>query len=596
MHERTAALLGKRLKQKLWISTFHSLCVRILREEAHHLGYPNKFAIYDRGDQESAARSALREIRVPDKTLSPGDLVNRISRWKSAGVAAANAGESIENDLDFLAAAAYRRYQRHLKSRGALDFDDLLMLTRQLFIEFPDALQRQQARFDHVQIDEYQDTNGLQFAIIEALVKPHRCLCVVGDDDQSIYGWRGAEVRHILEFHRIFPGAKIVRLEDNYRSRAAILDVANRLVAHNPGRHEKQLRASRRGGNPVRFVAFPDEQVEAEHVIGEIQGLIEEFGVRAGDVAILFRTNEQPRLFEAELRRRKIRYLLIGGQSFYDRREIRDMLSYLKVLVRPDDEVSLLRIINTPNRGIGDATVEKLLARAVRDGVPLWQALPAALAAGELPARAGEGLAVLRDLLERFRGDFADSNDLGASFDRFIAAIGYQAEVERISADPQQALLRLAALQQLRDELRAYAQRAAKPSLEDFLEECVLGGRDEENDNDELSTANAIKLMTLHSAKGLEFPRVYLVGLEEGILPHRKSLEASEAAIAEERRLAYVGVTRAMDELTVTWCESRMKWGKRRPNILSRFVGEMRGRADDDRDAGQRTDAVSVAD
>ncbi|HXY35007.1 MAG TPA: UvrD-helicase domain-containing protein, partial [Planctomycetaceae bacterium] len=253
MQQRTAALgRAQRGAARPLVTTFHSLCVRILRQEATHLGYPLNFAIYDRSDQEAAARAALREIRVSDKTLRPGDLVQRISRWKSAGILPNRAGEFVETDLDMLAAAAYRRYQQAIKSRGGVDFDDLLLLTNRLFDEFPQALERHQRRFDHVQIDEYQDTNGTQFTLAEALVRPHRSLCVVGDDDQSIYGWRGAEVRHILEFQNIFPGTKIIRLEQNYRSNPAILELANRLAAHNPGRHAKRLEACRPAGSAVR--------------------------------------------------------------------------------------------------------------------------------------------------------------------------------------------------------------------------------------------------------------------------------------------------------------------------------------------------------
>jgi DNA helicase II / ATP-dependent DNA helicase PcrA len=582
MQQRTSALLGRRGPQRPIVATFHSLCVRILRHEAPLLGYPANFSIFDRNDQESAARAALREIRITDKTMKPGDLVNRISRWKTEGVLPQQATEFVENDLDFLAAAAYRRYQQAIKSRGAVDFDDLLLLTHRLFREFPEVLARHQGRFDHVQIDEYQDTNGIQFELAESLVRRHRSLCVVGDDDQSIYGWRGAEVRHILEFERIFPGAKVIRLEMNYRSNPAILELANRLVVHNPGRHEKRLQACRPVSGEVRFLPFKDEQTEAESIVQEIAALTETRGVAAGDIAILFRTNEQPRLFESELRRRRVRYILIGGQSFYDRREIRDMLAYLKVLARPADEMSLLRIINTPPRGIGDATLEKLTTRAVRAGKSIWDAIPDAQAAGELPPRALAGLEELRAVLTRFGRDAEEGTaPLPELFDRLLTEIDYRSEIGRLHDEPEQQLARMGALDQLREAIKIYAERAQSPSLAGFLDDSALLGRDEEPDNEEVASANAVKLMTLHSAKGLEFPRVYLVGLEEGLLPHRRSLEDEQNTIAEERRLAYVGVTRAMNDLTISWADSRMKWGKRRPSLVSRFVREMR-QADDE--------------
>ena len=580
MQQRTAALgRAQRGAARPLVTTFHSLCVRILRQEATHLGYPLNFAIYDRSDQEAAARAALREIRVSDKTLRPGDLVQRISRWKSAGILPNRAGEFVETDLDMLAAAAYRRYQQAIKSRGGVDFDDLLLLTNRLFDEFPQALERHQRRFDHVQIDEYQDTNGTQFALAEALVRPHRSLCVVGDDDQSIYGWRGAEVRHILEFQNIFPGTKIIRLEQNYRSNPAILELANRLAAHNPGRHAKRLEACRPAGSAVRFRGFEDEQAEAAAVVGEIAGLVEA-GTRPGDIAILFRTNEQPRLFEAELRRRRLRYVVIGGQSFFDRKEIRDLLAYLKVIARPDDEQSLLRIINTPPRGIGDAAVEKLMTTAVQSGRGLWNVIAEADAGSrpDISPKATAGLAELRNLVNRFRHDFeAASAPLPDLFQKLVEEVRYQAEIERLNSEPEQRLARLAAIEQLRDAIKIYAGRADSVSLGGFLEDCALAGRDEEQDDAERENSDVIRLMTLHSAKGLEFPRVYLVGLEEGLLPHRRSLEDPDSpSLPEERRLAYVGVTRAMNDLTITWAETRTKWGKRQPTIVSRFVAEMR--------------------
>ncbi|MGH7129849.1 MAG: ATP-dependent helicase, partial [Planctomycetaceae bacterium] len=322
MLERTAQLLGKRLRARPHVSTFHAFCARLLRQEVPRLGYPADFAIYDRGDQESTARTALRDIRLDDKTMRPADLLARISRWKMRGVPPKSAGEHVESDLDSLAAAAYRRYQTRLKACGAVDFDDLLLLTGQLFDEFPEVLARHQGRFDHVQIDEYQDTNAMQFALVESLVRTHKNLCVVGDDDQSIYGWRGAQVEHILSFQSHFPGAKVVRLEDNYRCTDKILSLANALVRHNRDRHPKTLVAHKTSAADVVIREFPDELTEAESVVREINFLVRQKNVPPGDVAILFRTNEQPRLFEAELRRAKLRYVLVGSQSFFDRREV----------------------------------------------------------------------------------------------------------------------------------------------------------------------------------------------------------------------------------------------------------------------------------
>ena len=335
MQQRSAELLGKRQPVKPEISTFHSLCVRILRRHANRLGYPEKFAIYDRGDQESIARQALREIQVAEALLRPGDLLYHISRWKSPGIRPDQAGAEAASDREHLAASAYRRYQSAIKAAGAVDFDDLLLCTEELFARFPDVRAAEAGRFSHLLVDEYQDTNGSQYRIVRALAGEHRNLCVVGDDDQSIYGWRGAEVAHILRFKTDWPDAKVVRLEDNYRSTEAILTLANRLIAYNSQRHDKTLRAARPGGEKPRILQAPDETAEAREVVEDIRRLLGRDGLEPRDFAILFRTNEQPRPFELELRRAKLPYVLVGGMSFYDRKEVRDVLAYLKVLAKP---------------------------------------------------------------------------------------------------------------------------------------------------------------------------------------------------------------------------------------------------------------------
>ncbi len=580
MQERMQAVLGRRLKTRPCISTFHAYCVRVLREEIEALGYPRQFVIYDRGDQESAARKALRDVRVPETSLRPGDLLNYISRWKTAGVRPDEAADFIDDDRGFLATMGYKRYQAGLRAGGAVDFDDLLMLTLQLFEEAPEALERQQHRFDFVQIDEYQDTNELQFRIVADLVRPHRNLCVVGDDDQSIYGWRGAEIKHILGFQQQFPGAKVVRLVDNYRCTTEIIAAANRLVSRNFGRHEKTLIAHKTGAS-LAFKPYPDEQGEAEGIVREVAYLIQQLNVPASDIAILFRTNEQPRIFESELRRLRIPYSLVGGQSFFDRKEVRDLLSYLKAIVLPTDEVSLLRIINTPPRGIGDAAVEKLLTRAVKNGQRFWEAIPDAVAAKEVSAKTAAALAGFQTLLASFRQRLQQPGlRLGEFVRQVLDEVDYEDEIQRQYKEPQQQLARSAILDECLETIHEYEQRATRPSLEEFLEQTMLAGREENFGEEPEQVTPAVKLMTLHSAKGLEFPRVYLVGLEEGILPHQRSVDdESLSAIEEERRLAYVGVTRAKDYLTVSWSQSRVKWGKRRETIPSRFIAEMQADA-----------------
>ena len=581
MQERAASLLGKRRKgdKRPEISTFHSLCVRILKRHITRLGYPAQFAIYDRGDQESVARAALRDIRVDGAVLRPSDLVNIISRWKTAAIRPAEAAAVAGSDKEHLAAMAYRRYQRSLKTAGAVDFDDLLLCTEELFATQPDVLTAEAGRFDHLLIDEYQDTNGAQYRIVKALASPHRNLCVVGDDDQSIYGWRGAEVAHILRFKRDWPEAKVVRLEENYRSIGAILHMANTLIAFNRQRHDKVLRACREEGERPRVMQYPDETTEANQVVEEIRSQIFRRLAEPRDFAILFRTNEQPRAFEQELRRAKLPYTLIGGMSFYDRKEVRDILAYLKLLVHPRDEVSLLRIINTPARGIGQRAVETLLATAVSQGRPLWEILPEASRMEGLPDAAVKAVGEFRHLIEQFQGRLNTESpvDVAASL---VHTIGYQDEINRQYKEPAEQLARWNTVEEVINSLAGYQQKAEEPTMAGFLDDVALVGRDDQQDKESQLARNAIVLMTLHSAKGLEFPQVYLVGMEEGILPHHRSVDAEGIAIDEERRLCYVGVTRARDRLTLTLALNRNKWGKSRPTTPSRFLFEMLGKAD----------------
>lgn len=594
MMERTGQLLGRRLKTRPWISTFHSLCVRILRQEAEAVGLPPTFAIFDRADQEAAARTALRDVRLGDSAMKPGDLLSRVSRWKMNGVAPDRAAEYCEDDRDLLAAVAYRRYQNALRAAAAVDFDDLLLLTHRLFEDRSDVLARQQDRFDYVQVDEYQDTNHVQFLIVEALVAPHRRICVVGDDDQSIYGWRGADVEHILSFQSHFPGAKVIRLEDNYRCTDRILELANNLVRFNRTRHPKVLRTTKRSSDAVRVLEFPDDVTEAEQVVLEIDYLVKQKFVKPGDVAILYRTNEQPRVFESELRRRRLPYVLLGGQSFFDYKEVRDLLSYLRAIVHRNDDFALLRIVNVPARGVGQATVEKIVARSVRDRSSFWAAEEAMRAAGELPDRAAAGLESLRRLLDRYQRQFEERpKDLSTLAGALIGELNYEEVIRKNYKEPAQQMTRSAMLDQLIDSLAEYSSREPEPTLSGFLQETTLGGNDDRFESEDAAPKDGVRLMTLHSAKGLEFPRVYLVGMEEGLLPHRRSIDGTRAMIEEERRIAYVGVTRARDHLTLTRAAARKKWGKLRPSMPSRFLQEMREDSQFDRDATPSGEAVS---
>ena len=588
MQERSAALLGKRLKQRPEISTFHSLCVRILRRQIRHLGYPQQFAIYDRGDQEGVARSVLREIKVPDAVLRPGDLLYFISRWKNSSVRPEQAAAIAQTDKEHLAASGYRRYQNALKAAGALDFDDLLLCTEELFAQHPKIRQAEAERFDHLLVDEYQDTNGSQYRIIKALAGKHRNLCVVGDDDQSIYGWRGAEVAHILRFKSDWPEAKVVRLEMNYRSTQEIIDWANRLIAFNKLRHDKVLQATFSGETP-RILQLQDEELEAVTVVEEIAGRIRSQNLRPKDFAILCRTNEQPRSFEMELRRMKVPYVLLGGMSFYDRKEVRDVLAYLKLLANPADEVSLLRIINTPARGISQSTVKRLLETAIGKSQPIWTVLPHCAELEKFSLTAAKAVLSFLALIERYQklAESAVHSHTGARHNSLVdivknllQEIGYKDEIVRQyhKADDQEA--RWASIEEVINALGSYSQRSSPATLAGFLSDIALTGNDQDRDKETELERDAVVLMTLHAAKGLEFPEVYMVGMEEGILPHHRSIADDGAAIDEERRLCYVGVTRAQHRLTLSMALSRNKWGKPRDTIPSRFLYEITGRAD----------------
>ncbi|MFM7072596.1 MAG: ATP-dependent helicase, partial [Planctomycetota bacterium] len=510
------------------------------------------------------------------------DLINRISRWKMQGIQDSEASSHTESDFDFLAAMAYKKYQKQLRACGAVDFDDLLLLTVKLFQDHPMILQKYQSRYDHVQIDEYQDTNGVQFRLIESLVLPHKNICVVGDDDQSIYGWRGAEVEHILRFAQDWPDARVVRLEENYRSTTAILDLANRLIAHNRKRHDKVLRPARPGGEKPRIDQHKDETIEAQAVAADIARRLKDPGVEPRDFAILFRTNEQPRAFETELRRLKLPYVLVGGMSFFDRKEVRDLVAYLKVLNNPRDEVSLLRIINNPPRGIGTKAVEALLARAVSQGVPLWDVLGKLAEVPDLPASSWAPIEAFVRLVGEF-GRRAAKGPFAPLLRDLIAKVGYEAELRRLYAEPEEQAARWASVEEVVNALAAYEQRDDEddpPSLAGFLGELMLSDRDAGDEKEKQLKRDAIALMTLHAAKGLEFPYVYMVGMEEGLLPHHRSVAVEGDAIDEERRLCYVGITRAKERLTLSLALTRMKWGKPRDTIPSRFLFEITGQAE----------------
>jgi DNA helicase II / ATP-dependent DNA helicase PcrA len=571
------------------ISTIHSLCVRILRRHAPRLGYPERFAIIDRGEQEAAARTALKAIKVPDTLLSPGDLVDRVSRWKSRAVRPGEALDTVAGDADdswTLAAAGYRRYQEALKTAGAVDFDDLLLLVDELFATDEEVRRAEAGRFDHLLVDEYQDTSGIQERILAALARDHRSICVVGDDDQSIYAWRGAEISHILEFTRRWPGAIVVKLEENYRSTPEIIRAANLLIEQNARRHGKTLVSNAAAGMPPAVVQAQDETDEARRVVGDLESLLRERRTSPGETAILVRTGEQTRSFEQELRRKQIPYELVGSRSFFDRREVKDVMAFLRLLVDPDDDLALARIANVPPRGISAATVQAARAGAAEAGTSLWRELGSRRERGNLSTAAAKGLAALERMLALRQA--APGASRGAIvLRRLLDEVGYRAHLDKEYADdPAEAESRWACCEEVAAALDEHERsRPAEADLgrviRGFLDDFVLQVEEQEDRfKDDKPKGDVTRLMTLHAAKGLEFDCVWMVGMEEGILPHHRSLADSLQAIDEERRLCYVGVTRARKRLMLSLCLTRTKWGKRKPCRPSRFLYELTGQAE----------------
>jgi len=572
MRERVAGLVGAAAAKELTVSTFHSFCVRVLREHAALLGLSPGFTICDDSDQLSAVKGALREMRIPEASVHPRAALSKISLFKNRLIAPVQALAEADDDYEELVARAYRAYNEHLKRSRTVDFDDLLVFTGEL-LEKHDAIRKRfQERYKYVMVDEYQDTNGPQYEILRRIAEKHRNLCVVGDDDQSIYGWRGADVRKILNFEKDFKGAAVIRLETNYRSTVQILDAANAVIRNNKSRHEKTLIAACGSGDPVRIFPCEDEEHESEFVVDEIVRDVRAGRAKFGDVAILFRTAVQPRSFEARLRAARIPYELVGGMSFFDRKEVRDLLAYFRLAANPFDEASLLRVVNVPPRGVGKASIDKVIEYATSQGI----SAAAAFDRGALDGVPADTVATVRS----FRSKLADcaarvtSAGLVTAIRELIVGVKYHEEIVRCYPDAITQQARIAAVEEVVNIAENYARRSPKPSLQGFLEEMTLSTEEDMKDSEE-KPSDRVTLMTLHAAKGLEFPRVYLVGAEEGLLPHQRSVQ--EDTVEEERRLMYVGITRARRHLTLTRVKTRAKYGRREPCLPSRFLFEIKG-------------------
>jgi DNA helicase-2/ATP-dependent DNA helicase PcrA len=572
MRERVAALAGPRAKE-ITVGTFHAFCARVLREHGQALGLPRRFTICDASDQLSAVKSAMRELRVHETAMHPSAVLARVSLAKNRMQTAEGFLEAGTGGRDQLVGSVWQRYREFLGRTRSLDFDDLLLEAVRLLRDHADVRAHYRKRYRYLLVDEYQDTNHPQYEIVKQIGGEHRNVCVVGDDDQSIYGWRGADIQKILGFHRDFEGAKVVRLQTNYRSTRPILDAANLVIRKNAARHEKALESARGGGPAVRFARLKDETSEAQFVVEQARGLMRLEGARPLDLAILCRTQVQFRPFEGELRANGLPYVVVGGMSFFDRKEVRDIVAYLKLALNPRDETSLLRIINTPARGVGKASLDRVLEFATGEGITAGEAFERAAEIDGLSPAAVDGYRKLRAALDG--SELAEAGrDLVARLERLLAAIDYRGEVARLYTDATTREARWAGVLEVLNFAENHVRRSARPSLEGFVEELALSGDDGPGDRKD-ERRDAVTLMTLHAAKGLEFPHVFLVGMEEGLLPHARAV--AEGGVEEERRLAYVGITRAMTSLTMSFAFERAKYGRLARSVPSRFLFEAQG-------------------
>ena len=560
MRERVEKLLPGE-GNSVWVSTFHSMCLRILRREIEHLGYDRDFSIYDTDDQRTLMRQILKELKIDSKTLRDRAVLSQISQTKNRG---GNAEDYLsESDGDYLSKLIYqcfKRYEEKLKENNALDFDDLLLKTLELFERFPEVLLQYQERFRYILVDEYQDTNDVQFRLIYSLAKKYSNICVVGDDDQSIYRFRGANLENILSFEAEFPGCHTIKLEQNYRSTSPILNLANTVIAENRRRKSKKLWTEKTEGKEVLFQEYETAEEEAREVIRHIRGENRFYK----DFAILYRTNAQSRLFEEQCIAWNIPYQIVGGVNFYQRREIKDLLAYMKIMVNQKDDIAFERIINVPKRGIGNASIEKLRQYGLQfGGFSLIETIPFAKAAG-LSGKALSEIDKFSQMMESWKQE-----ELGKLIERILDDTGY--ETELLSEGAIEAESRMENIRELEGKLLSYIQENGEDaSLAAFLEEVSLLSDLDRSD----LTEDKITLMTLHGAKGLEFPVVFLVGLSDGLFPSALSLGDDEE-IEEERRLCYVGITRAEEELYLSSAKNRMVNGQTQYFKISRFFEDI---------------------
>ncbi|MEM7606720.1 MAG: UvrD-helicase domain-containing protein [Myxococcota bacterium] len=578
MQERMAKIVGPRITEKLWLSTFHSFGVRFLRQENRALGYDGRFVIFDQGDALGLVREILRDEQILDRSIDLHAILTRISLWKNAFKLPKDIAPS-DFEYDAVARAVYPIYEERLAAMHAVDFDDLVVAPVKILKGREELRSKWRAKFHYLLIDEFQDTNRSQLELVRLLATEHNDVCVVGDDDQSIYSWRGADVGNILDFERHFPGARVVKLETNYRSRKPILDVANAVIARSRAkRHGKTLRSHKGEGAKVRVVTTPDGANEAKFVVSEIRNLAKggeaspgQRPIRYGDMAVLYRSNGQARILEEELRIGGIPYRLFGGTQFFDRKEVKDAIAYLRVVENPRDELSLRRIINTPTRGIGDTTLKKLTSQSTLTGKGLYRVLLNADGL-DLPASAKRGAQILGSAIETARASLRSGINVFQVTQTLLAESGFTRALQEDRTP--HGKRRRENIAYLMKSIQRFAEdhRAEKPTLGQFLTRITLRVEQEEED-----AGNRVTLSSLHSSKGLEFGVVFFIGCNEGTIPHKRTIDPSitEAVVTdvdEERRLFYVGVTRAQELLYLSRPLQRTTRGRVTPCFPTRFL------------------------
>ncbi len=570
MRERVDNIVGFGADQ-VWVATFHATCMRILRRHIDRLGFDTNFTIYDTDDQKTVMKGVCKRLNIDTKTYKEKSLLNAISSAKDELVDVREYEIKAMGDYHKqVIGRAYREYQETLKRSNALDFDDIIVKTVELFKTCPEVLHSYQERFRYIMVDEYQDTNTAQFELIRLLADGYRNLCVVGDDDQSIYKFRGANIRNILDYEKVYPEARVIKLEQNYRSTQNILNAANAVIRHNVGRKDKALWTEKEAGSSIHFRPFDNAYEEAEYIADDITGKVKKEGAEYRDCAVLYRTNAQARLLEERMVVEGIPYKVVGGINFYSRQEIKDILAYLKTIDNGKDDVALRRIVNVPKRAIGATTVEKVADYAQMKDLSLYEAMCESDQISNL-GKAEQKIRGFVNLIRVFRSGL-DSYPIPDLLQAVIEKTGYEEYIRNESDDEQEAEDRLSNIDELITKAVVYQETHDEPTLSEFLEEIALvADIDNVEDGD-----NRVLLMTLHSAKGLEFPVVYLAGMEDGLFPSYMTIKSEDPGeVEEERRLAYVGITRAMEELTITCAKSRMIRGETQYNPVSRFVREI---------------------